>query len=375
MVLLCSLRCVALAAGAWLASSEFKAIDFLPDVADCSATLTTPVHFECKGKLARDQKYDVWKTSLDFHFGLLAEEEWVTLRQQYTAPWAGIGIFSGWTPLFDGYDGEHQYSIKDFLPPTIRALDGYNFVEEDEALPAGVPLPPAPPSAPRVYNQTILVPNCWATVCELLRTIAQCRMDMTTVYHDVYSTDDKDAQRWAEEATTIVPGPYTAADRRFGDVMLVFLRDPQMKRAILQHAVIFVDQDIVFEKAGSGSKNPYRLIDLTTVEKEWKPTLQGGLFEWVLHRPLLRNEHQKSFAEQFSLLSMDVDERWPQFWQWPKELQATHTLGRSDNPRNPEEGVLGLTVMKARRYALKKTGSDWAPLLVSVPRVQDSVVV
>lgn len=369
------LRCLALAAGLWLVSAEFKAIDFLPDITDCNVTLTTPVHYQCKGKQARDQKYAVWKTSLDFHFGLLAEEQWDMLRTQYTAPWAGPAIVAGQTSLFDPYDSKHEYSIKDFLPPTIRALDGYNFVEEDEPFPAGVPLPPDPPSAPRLYNKTVLVPNCWATVCELLRTIAQCRQDTTTVYYDVYSTDDKDAQRWAEETTTVVPGPYTESDRKFGDVMLVFLKDQQMKRAILQHAVMFIDQDIVFEKAGSGSKNPYRLIDLDTVEKEWKPTLQGGLFEWVLHRPLLGIEQQKCFADQFSLLSMDVDERWPQFWQWPKELQATHTLGRSDNPRNPEEGVLGLTVMKARRYALKKTGSNWAPSRMSEPLVQDSVVV
>lgn len=357
----CVLRSVALAATVLGASAEFKAIEFLPGLTDCNVTLTTSVPVHCKAKTAKDQKYDVWKTNLDFLFGKVSKEQWETLRHQYTAPWAGSSILSGSTRLFSPYDDKHEYSLKDFLPVTVRALADYNFVEEDESLPAGVPLPPAPPAAPKLYEKSVMVPNCWATVYETLRTIVQGRADDSDVFHDVFSTDDKDAQLWLESATTEVPGLYTAAERKFGDVMFVFLHDAGMKRTLLEHAFIFMDNDVVFEKAGTGAKNPYRLIDIATVEKEWKPTLQGGLFEWKLHRPLLGAGQRKSFAEQFSLLAMTPDVRWPQFWQWPHELQATYTLGTADNPRDPTAPVDELTLLKARRYSFLKNGNKWIP--------------
>merc|ERR1711871_560234 len=132
-----------------------------------------------------------------------------------------------------------------------------------------------------------------------------------------------------------------------------------MQRPILEHAVIFIDQDIVFEKAGTGSLNPYRLTDLSTVEREWKPSTKGGLFTWHLRRPSsLRN--MKSFAEEFSLMAKQVDARWPSFWKWPDALQKVFTLGVSDNPRNLSAPIDELTLLKAQRYELCQ-GKRWEP--------------
>merc|ERR1712129_118368 len=120
---------------------------------------------------------------------------------------------------------------------------------------------------------------------------------------------------------TRLPGPYTSAQRKFGDIMCIFLRDPEMKRAILQHTLLCVDQDVVFEKAGTGDLNPFRLTDVATVETVWKPTAQGGLYDWELSRPRLETDEIQTGAKRFSLRAHRPDKRWPQFWQWSRALQ------------------------------------------------------
>ena len=245
--------------------------------------LRTSVPFSCTARDAEGQKYPFWKTHLDFDFGLVGEDGWRALRRQYAAPWAGASILRGETALFEPYRSMRRYNLLDFLPVTIRALCDHNFLEESELLPSGEPVPPLPPAAPHLTNYSLLVPNCWGTVYEVLRCVAQGRQDDVGLFHDVYSTDDKDAQTWLEAATRPVPGPYAEAERRFGDVLCVLLRDKEMKRAVLQHTVVFVDQDIVFEKAGTGDRNPFRLIDLATVEQE--STDNVSPFRFLLTNP------------------------------------------------------------------------------------------
>jgi hypothetical protein len=339
--------------------ADFEPIQFLPDLAECNVSLTTSVPAVCQAKLAQDQKYVVWKTSLEFKFGHISKVQWEALKEQFAARWAGPRILSGQTALFDPYNESKEYCLTDFMPINVRALCNHNFVEELEDLPKGQARPAAPP----LFNQSVLVPNCWTSVYEALRTITQTREDSTAdLYYDAYSTDDKDAQIWLENATTVVPGLYNEAKRQFGDVMFIFLRPSYFERAVLEHAVVFVDQDVVFEKAGSGNKNPYRLIDLVTVENEWKPTQQGGMFEWQLRRPTFAKEQLKSFVEEFSLASRTADPRWPQFWTWSQALQKRYALGVADSPVNTSQ-VDGLTLLKARRYGFnEKSHGQWEPV-------------
>eukprot|EP00419_Tripos_fusus_P020547 CAMPEP_0172731604 /NCGR_PEP_ID=MMETSP1074-20121228/101866_1 /TAXON_ID=2916 /ORGANISM="Ceratium fusus, Strain PA161109" /LENGTH=268 /DNA_ID=CAMNT_0013559671 /DNA_START=75 /DNA_END=878 /DNA_ORIENTATION=- len=251
-----------------LARAGFVEQTFLPQTVPCNCSLTTPVPSTCRGRVFSRAQYDIWAKNLDFSFGRLSEQQWASLRDQYTKPWAGPAVLSGSTKLFGSYDGERDYNFMDFLPMQMRALNGFCFAEEHEALPNGVPYPPTG-QGPRLYQKTILVPNCWGTVYEILRSMSWTLSDDLDSFYDAFSTDDKAAQKWLQNATVPVPGHYEQAKRRFGDIMFIWLRDKQMQRPILEHAVMFVDQDIVFEKAGTGDLNPFRLTDLGTVQHEW----------------------------------------------------------------------------------------------------------
>lgn len=336
---------------AGISKAEFSAQTFLPSTVPCNATLTTHVPVRCHGKVFEKAQFDVWAKNLDFEFGRLSEQDWKTLVQQYTAPWASSRILGGETELFDSFDETKNYNLLDFLPITVRGLVDHTFAQEEEDLPQGLPIP----ATPKVYSKAILVPNCWTTVYEFLRSVTSTLGDQDTVFHDVYSTDDKDAQVWLQNMTSRIPGG-VEAQRRFGDVGLIFLRDKAFERPVLEHAVVFLDQDIVFEKAGTGNLNPYRLTDLATVQKEWVPTEKHGLFSWEFHRPKWGSDQRKSFADEFSLAVQPADDRWPQFWSWPKPLQQWYSLANADNPRNTSQ-IDGLTLLKARRYGFCKSSN------------------
>lgn len=338
-----------------LTSAEFTKQTFKEDTFACNASLTTSVPNVCRARVYTGGKYEVWSKNLDFQFGKISKAEWQKLRDQYTAPWAGNEILSGSTQLFGKYDASRSYNLKDFLPVPIRALSDNLFAEERLALP-NEPIPSPP--APKLYNQSVLVPNCWGTVFETARSVLQGQADDTSLYYDVYSTDDKLAQDWMNATTTAVSGPFESAKRQFGDAMFIFLQDSAMQRPVLEHNIFFIDNDIIFEKAGTGDKNPFRITNIATVEREWKPSTQGGLFRWELRRPK-QGVSAKSFTEQFSLLAEPTDSRWPEFWEWPKDDQRNLSLAVADNPRKPGE-IDGLTLLSARRYEFcQMSNQDW----------------
>eukprot|EP00930_Biecheleria_cincta_P032338 TRINITY_DN22437_c0_g1_i1.p1 TRINITY_DN22437_c0_g1~~TRINITY_DN22437_c0_g1_i1.p1 ORF type:complete len:404 (+),score=57.12 TRINITY_DN22437_c0_g1_i1:74-1213(+) len=338
-----------------VSNAEFSAQTFLASTVPCNSTLTTHVPVTCRGKVFDKAKLDVWAKNLDFEFGHLSKQDWQALVKQYTAPWASSRILGGTTELFDGFNETKNYNLLDFLPIAVRGLVDHTFAQEEEYLPKGLPMPPNPPAAPKVYPKGILVPNCWTTVYEFLRSVTSALGDQDKLFHDVYSTDDKDAQAWLQNMTWRIPGGI-AARRRFGDIAFIFLRDKAFQRPVLEHAVVFLDQDIVFEKAGTGELNPYRLTDLATVQKEWAPTEQHGLFSWEFHRPKFDTEQLKPFADEFSLSAQPVDSRWPEFWSWPEDLKQQYSLATADNPRNTSQ-IDGFTLLKGRRYGFCKSSS------------------
>jgi hypothetical protein len=67
-----------------------------------------------------------------------------------------------------------------------------------------------------------------------------------------------------------------------GDVLLVYHRHGTQQ--YLDHTAIAIDQQIIFEKAGTGDAVPYRLIDLDTIRRIWNP--QIFIHEW--RRPMRR---------------------------------------------------------------------------------------
>jgi len=56
-----------------------------------------------------------------------------------------------------------------------------------------------------------------------------------------------------------------------GDIVLISHHHDN--RTYLDHVALVVDQQLFFEKAGSGDHVPYRLIDRQTLEQIWNPDI------------------------------------------------------------------------------------------------------
>lgn len=385
----------------------------LPELAsDAQLDSLSGVNYSCQALVYRDAAFEVWKHGLRFEFGKLSEDDYKVLRKMYAAPWLPINYSEQESDfqspsLVPPYDPDKtDFCLMDFLPLPMRSLVDWNFVEEDEALPGGAdpggpfPRPPTSPASPdnpfHLYKDTILVPNCWSTVWELLRFMAGTRLGAgdsepgstklsgqqlgdsptQTIPWSVYSTDDLKMQAALKRFTRRL----NTSDFQFGDVLLIFNEDTAFVRPVLEHAVLFLDRRILFEKAGTGKLNPYRVVDLSTVMREWPPSNLGekkGLFQYHAHRLkswtdvrlLEQLSRESDFVQEFSLDGRaseleKADPRWSMLWQWPEAYRRQYTLAVGDNPRSKTGEVDEITLLRAKTYELgcrgKKDGSESA---------------
>jgi hypothetical protein len=178
------------------------------------------------------------------------------------------------------YVANKIYSLMDFLPPQIQALEGHVFQVQREMIEKDSPL--FQPQLPPGFSQDASVAsNCWNALIEILRG----KSDSTSVYW----TDQESVLPYLKTdpsySTPIVeltgaklePGLDEArkAGVKTGDYALIFIKDPEEKFQILAHVAYVVDDNIYFEKTNGGSNDLYRLNDYSAIFKSWS-AMQGG---------------------------------------------------------------------------------------------------
>jgi hypothetical protein len=192
-----------------------------------------------------------WQTSLGFQFGRLSRTQWQILSQHY----------SSWHHHRTPYNSLRNYDLLDFLPPVIQALDRHRFISETRSL------------SPVSDRQ--LVTNCWGTTYEILRLSQRSTLESPVLFVTKAQPMLNLLRRISTPITTTIQP---------GDVLLVSHRHGNQE--YLDHTAIAIDQQIVFEKAGTGDTVPYRLIDLGTIRQIWNP--QVFSYEW--RRPIRGQE-------------------------------------------------------------------------------------
>lgn len=348
------------------AASRFAHQDLGPEEEGCGVSLGLPglPPGRCSKRIDRRATLPIWNTSLNFKFGQLSKEQLKLLLNAYSAWWGGTGDVP--------YDTSRQYSLMDFLPPPVQALQGSVFTSEPKAKPAGPEFPYPDDKVVPTYKDSILTPNCWTTGYEVLRFAALRRggekPTSTGAPYFVYSTGDQPVIEWLNDATEPVGGPQDAlglpSARQPGDIILVWIDQPGKKRKRLAHFVVLVDPNIIFEKAGSGDTTPYRLTDLSTMHKGWDPTL----FKYEVRRPRLGAETTKQPSQRFSIAGTPRSTSLPQFWTWPQEAQRRFALGINDND---DGSIDSITLLEIEEHRLHLDGWRWeivpAAALRSVP--------
>lgn len=241
------------------------------------------IPYQCWKFQDQEAKLSVWEDSLDFSFGQLNQSQWQEIAQTY-----------GKGHSIAPYNPGHDYWLMDFMPPLMQAINRHRFESERRTA----------PQALAQSTQTItILSNCWGTLYELLRLKNQTTE--STAYLMMVEPSQmlatlQSVSKPVEQAKT---GDFLLISHRHRDEM----RSPQTHNTYLDHGAFFVDQDLLFEKAGAGDAVPYRLIDLKTLQTIWRP----DVFDYQVRRPIAKKAlpHPLSFS-QSATTSLETNQYW-----------------------------------------------------------------
>ncbi len=236
----------------------------------------------------------VWQSALTFEFGRLSRSQWQHLNQTY-GRWQKRRL----TP----YDAQRHYTLMDFMPPLMQALNLHQFHAEQVTL---------PPPLVNVAEQTSIasvIANCWGTVYEILRAAQSHHTDFYT-----FMVGREQVGAWLQQGTAPVRGRTQP-----GDVLLI--KHQLGDRTYLDHVALMVDDQIFFEKAGTGDNTPYRLVDLETLKQSWRP----DIFTFEVRRPV-SGQPLQSPLERFGLHSSEPLEQFPALANVSRALAAQFSV-------------------------------------------------
>jgi hypothetical protein len=239
----------------------------------------------------------VWRSALEFEFGQLTKTQWQQLQKAY-AIWQKRPIF---------YDPQRHYTLMDFMPPLMQALNAHQFHAEQVPLPK--PLLGLRSDDIKAPAQASAISNCWGTLYELLRTSQSASAMPFT-----FMTSRDEMEQWLQQQSRLI------TDRaQSGDILAIYHR--LGNRTYLDHVALVVDEQILFEKAGTGDDTPYRLVHRDTLEQSWRP----DIFTFEVRRPIL-DQPLSSPQKRFGLHSQQTVLQFPALASMPRSLAAKFSV-------------------------------------------------
>lgn len=259
--------------------AEFQQIA-TEDIRPCHIRLTRipTIPYQCWEFSDPDATLPVWKQSLGFEFGKLSRAQWEQIAIAY-AGWRDETITARNSTTLPPYDPDHHYWLMDFMPPIMQATNRHRFRQEKH--------PVLRPPNPTPVDATVLA-NCWGTLYEILR-LKNTSFETPTY---LMMIDAQTMLRTLKATSTPTQDPQP------GDFLLISHdhMGQQQKQTYLDHAALFIDNNLVFEKAGAGDTVPYRLIGLSTLQRIWR----RDIYSYQIRRPVdnLILPHPLSFGDR-----------------------------------------------------------------------------
>lgn len=235
--------------------------------------------------------------SLDAEFGTLSEINFDRLKSRYCA-WSDTKSRVKW-------DARREYSLLDFLPPIMQAVSGRHFRStrsRQKNLPSFVD------DRTRMYAEqcVLLTSNCWGFAWEVLFQADNPDTSAMTV-----STADPTSAWRAftgpgfDLVQSSLTKPQLLKDAKLrnrrlqgGDVLLLWHTiscSDRPNKVYLDHVVTCIDEDVYFEKSGSGDNVPYRLNTWEGITKNFPP----AVFNWEWRRLVRRNRNSPSVWQPY----------------------------------------------------------------------------
>ncbi|KAL7526663.1 hypothetical protein ACHAWF_001865 [Thalassiosira exigua] len=235
--------------------------------------------------------------SLNADFGTLSESTFNKLRSAYCT-WSDTKSRVIWEP-------DRSYTLLDFLPPIMQAVSGLHFRStrsKQQNLPSFVN------DLQRQYTEqeVLLTSNCWGFAWEVLFQADNPDTSAMTV-----STGDPTSAWRAftgpgfDLIQSSMTRPNLLSDKKSrnrrlqgGDVLLLWhtiASSNRPNKVYLDHVVTCIDEDVYFEKSGSGDTVPYRINTWEGIVKNFPP----AVFNWEWRRLVRRNRTSPSVWQPY----------------------------------------------------------------------------
>jgi hypothetical protein len=227
--------------------------------------------------------------SLDAEFGTLSETNFNKLMR----------VYNGWSETKSKvvWDPNRKYYLMDFLPPAMQATNGCHFYSS--RTPVMQPLPNflGTKVEPLSNQEVLLTWNCWGFAWEVLyqadnadvRAMTISTADPTSAWR-AFTGPGFDLVQSTMSKPELLESKNVALRNdkvRPGDVLLIWHRNPTTSSGTdlyLDHVATCIDEDVYFEKSGSGDNVPFRLSTWNMITANF-PTF---IFVWEWRR-LVRN--------------------------------------------------------------------------------------
>jgi hypothetical protein len=228
--------------------------------------------------------------SLNAQFGRLDEASFRALLREY------CGLSETKSRVI--YAKDREYTLLDFLPPLMQAVSGLHF--QSSRTKQGRGLPSFVGDRIQKFDVTqevLLTSNCWGFAWEVLFQADNADVSAITI-----STADP-TSAWREftgpafdliQSSRTQPKLLTLSERDFrnkklkaGDVLLIWHSNPSTASGTdlyLDHVATCIDEDVYYEKSGSGDKVPFRVNTWAGLVANFPPFV--FFWEW---RRLVRN--------------------------------------------------------------------------------------
>jgi hypothetical protein len=230
--------------------------------------------------------------SLNAKFGRMSETTFQALQREYC----------GWSETKSRvtYSKDRQYTLIDFLPPVMQAVNSLHFQSSRTKQKGGRGLPSFVGNRIKKFDmnqEVLLTSNCWGFAWEVLyqadnadvRSITISSADPTSAWREFTSPafDLIQSSRTQPKLLTLSERQYRNKKLRGGDVLLIWHQNPPTASGTdlyLDHVATLIDEDVYFEKSGSGDKVPFRVNTWGGIAANFPPSI--FFWEW---RRLVRN--------------------------------------------------------------------------------------
>lgn len=233
--------------------------------------------------------YAGFALSLNAEFGPMDETSFEQLQRAYCL-WSETKSRVSWR------SGE-SYTLLDFLPPLLQAVSGLHFRSSRSKQ---NDLPSLLKGDGRGGRRTssaevLLTSNCWGFAWEVLfqadnadtSAMTISTADPTSAWR-AFTGPGFDLIQSTRTKPTLLTDPISRNRKlQSGDVLLIWHQNPSTTSGTdlyLDHVAICIDDDVYYEKSGSGDRVPFRLSTWDMITRNFPPSI--FFWEW---RRLVRN--------------------------------------------------------------------------------------